>query len=145
MPQWAVPIIIMCVNLNQSAKRMLWLKQVNASGQLLSECQAYPVAIMSITSDSEARGLPCGKNVMSSFSQAVIPPNQMKPQFIPHAMAYGACDDEVASFGVYRLPRPLGPQWPDQRKRASRPLGSVHLVTKPLNGTAIQTAIPLGG
>lgn len=66
MPQWTVPIIIMCVNLNQSAKRMLmhatgvWLYRVNASGQLLSECQAYPVARTSITSDNEARGLPRG-------------------------------------------------------------------------------------
>lgn len=149
MPQWAIPIIIMCVNLNQSANRMLMhatgtcLHRVNARVQPLSDCRAYPVAFASITPDSGAR--PGPRNHVT-FSQAVIALNPLEPQFTPHVMTYVACDDKKGGgFEAYRLAQPLGPQWPDPRKRARRPRGSVHLVSKPLNGTAIQTVIPLGG
>jgi hypothetical protein len=67
-------------------------------------------------------------------------------QFIPNTVTYGVPEDDDG-FKTSRSPLPLKLGLPSSLQHAGMPRGSVRLslITEPLNGTAIQTGIPLGG
>ena len=127
MPEWAVPIIIMCVKPNQPAMHLPPAAPAQrpraggASVQLLSAPRADPVGSTIAALHARVRaigGVQCTR----------------------YTVINGARGNQRG-----RLGENVKAGRPDSRMRASRPCRSLRSVTEPLNGTAIQTATPLGG
>jgi len=153
MPECAVPIIIMCMKQNDyrgarpltipgkgTTRQTIWTNPDQMSSVSCSvECDPCLSARGPASISPGALG-----TLRPSSRDTVMIRNQL--QFIPNTVTYGVPEDDDG-FKTSRSPQPLKLELPSSRQCAGMARGSVRpsRITEPLNGTAIQRGIPLGG